>query len=178
MTFVETVAAHAQAMALIQAAAFPLPECWDPDEIAAQVSLPGTCGLICLLPVPSGRQEPGGGFILFRMAADEAEVLTLAVSPACRRRGLGRRLLQAALDRAQARGAVNMFLEVAADNIPASSLYVSAGFTQVGRRPGYYPGGGDALVLRRALIPGGAAGDVIRPAGASVTGPDVPAQQR
>ena len=166
MTLVAAAVAHAQAMALIHAAAFPLPDRWGPDEIAAQVSLPGTYGLICLFPVPSRPEEPGGGFILFRIAADEAEVLTLAVSPASQHRGLGRRLLQAALDRAQARGAGRMFLEVASDNIPALALYAGAGFVQVGCRPGYYPGGSDALVLRRDLISGEAAGDVIRPAGA------------
>ena len=166
MRLVAAVAAHAHAMALIQDAAFPLPERWGPDQIAAQVSLPGTCGLICLLPCQSGPEQSGGGFILFRVAADEAEVLTLAVSPASQRRGLGRRLLQAALDRAQARGAAQIFLEVAWDNIPALSLYAGAGFTQVGCRPGYYPGGSDALVLRRDLISGEAAEDAIRPAGA------------
>ena len=166
MTLVAAMAAHAEAMALIHAAAFPLPERWRPNEIAAQVSLPGTFGLICLLPVPFGLEEAGGGFVLFRIAADEAEVLTLAVFPASQRRGLGRRLLLAALDRAQAHGAARMFLEVAWDNIPALSLYAGAGFTQVGRRPGYYPGGGDALVLRRDLTPGEAAEDAIRPAGA------------
>lgn len=166
MTLVTAVAAHAQALALIHAAAFPVVERWGPDEIAAQVSLPGTCGLICLVPVPSVPEDPGGGFILFRIAADEAEVLTLAVSPASQRRGLGRRLLRAALDGAQARGAIRMFLEAASDNIPALSLYGGAGFKQVGRRPGYYPGGSDALVLRLDLTPGKAAGDAIRPAGA------------
>ncbi|HEY0203523.1 MAG TPA: GNAT family N-acetyltransferase, partial [Acetobacteraceae bacterium] len=142
------------------------PERWGPDEIAAQVSLPGTCGLICVRNVPSGPEESGGGFILFRIAADEAEVLTLAVSPASQRRGLGRRLLHAALERAQARGAMHMFLEAASDNVPALSLYAGAGFLRVGRRPGYYPGGSDALVLRRDLSSGEAAGDAIRPAGA------------
>ena len=164
MTLVAAAAAHAQAMALIHAAAFSLSERWGPDEIAVQVSLPGTVGLICLRNVPSGPEKPGGGFILFRIAADEAEVLTLAVSPASRRRGLGRRLLQGALEHVQARGAIRMFLEAASDNVPALSLYAGAGFTQVGRRPGYYPGGSDALVLRRDLIAGEAAGDVIRPA--------------
>lgn len=166
MTLVAVVAAHAQAMALIHAATFPLPERWSPDDIAAQVSLPGTCGFICQHPVPFGPGEPGGGFVLFRIAADEAEVLMLAVSPASQRNGLGRRLLQAALSRAQARGAVCMYLEAAWDNIPALSLYAGAGFTQVGRRPGYYPGGSDALVLRRDLTSGEAAGDAIRLAGA------------
>lgn len=159
---VAAVAAHAPAMALMHAAAFSSAECWGPDEIAAQLSLPGVCGLICLHLVPSTPGDLGGGFILFRVAADEAEVLTLAVSPAFQRRGLGCRLLHAALDCARDRGAVQMFLEVALDNIPALSLYSGAGFTQVGCRRGYYPNGSDAMVLRRDLTPGEEARGAIR----------------
>lgn len=164
MTLVAVVAAHAPTMALMQAAAFSLAECWGPDEIAAQVSLPGVCGLICLHSVPSAPENLGCGFILCRVAADEAEVLTLAVIPAFQRRGLGRRLLHAALDCARDRGAVQMFLEVASDNIPALSLYAGAGFTQVGCRRSYYPDGSDALVLRCGLTPGEEAGGAIRQA--------------
>jgi [ribosomal protein S18]-alanine N-acetyltransferase len=91
------------------------------------------------------------GFILFRVAADEAEVLTLAVTPAARRHGLGRRLLRAALERAAAQGAARMFLEVSAANGPARGLYETAGFSEVARRPRYYVDGSDALVLSRTL---------------------------
>ncbi len=164
MMLVAAVAAHAPAMALMHAAAFSLAERWGPDEIAAQVSLPGVCGLICLHSVPSTPGDLGGGFILYRVAADEAEVLTLAIAPAFQRCGLGRRLLHAASDCARDRGAMQIFLEVASDNIPALSLYAGAGFTQVGCRRGYYPGGSDALVLRRGLTPGEEAGGAIRPA--------------
>ncbi len=164
MTLVAAVAAHAPAMALMHAATFLLAERWGPNEIAAQVALPGVYGLMCLHPVPSTPVDLGGGFILYRVAADEAEVLTLAVSPAFQRRGLGRRLLHAALDCARDLGAVVIFLEVASDNIPALSLYAGASFTQVGCRRGYYPDGSDALVLRRDLTPGEEAGGAIRPA--------------
>ncbi|WP_422645699.1 GNAT family N-acetyltransferase, partial [Zavarzinia sp.] len=96
-----------------------------------------------------------GGFILLRVAADEAEIITLAVAPADRRRGLGRRLLTAGLARAVAAGAAVAFLEVAIDNLAAISLYRSAGFINAGRRRNYYtrPSGApvDALVLTRDL---------------------------
>ena len=159
-------AAHAAAMALIHADAFPPPERWEPDEMALQLCLPGMCGLICLCPVPPGSGEAGGGFILFRVVADEAEVLTLAVTAAARGRGLGRQLLQGALDRAQARGAASMFLEVSPGNTSALSLYASAGFVRVGCRRRYYPGGGGAVVLRRSLTPVAGAEGATRPAGA------------
>lgn len=98
--------------------------------------------------------EAPGGFALFALAADEAEVLTLAVAPGARRRGLGAALLAAAAAAAAARGARSIHLEVAEDNAAARALYARAGFAETGRRRGYYarPGGRtDALRLRRAL---------------------------
>lgn len=91
------------------------------------------------------------GFILCRVVADEAEVLTLAVRPDARRRGLGFSLVQRAADHAAAGGAARLFLEVAEDNAPALALYCRAGFQTVGRRRGYYPrpdgAAVDALIL-------------------------------
>ncbi len=78
------------------------------------------------------------GFVLIRTVADEAEILTLAVRPPARRKGLGARLLRAATVRAAAIGATRMFLEVAEDNAPARALYRALGFEAAGRRPRYY----------------------------------------
>jgi ribosomal-protein-alanine N-acetyltransferase len=97
-------------------------------------------------PGVSGFIDTGGGLLLLRVAADEAEILTIGVT--ARRRGIGRRLLAQAIASARAAGATAMFLEVAADNKAANALYAGAGFIQVGERRGYYPDGGDALVLR------------------------------
>jgi ribosomal-protein-alanine N-acetyltransferase len=95
------------------------------------------------------------GFLLIRLTGEEAEVLTLAVRPEARGRGLGRALIEAALAHARAAGASGMFLEVAADNAPALALYERAGFARLGTRRGYYPRPGgpavDALTLRCAL---------------------------
>ena len=94
------------------------------------------------------------GFVLARAAGGEAEILTLAVAPAARGRGLGRALLQAAINKAQAMGAQTMFLEVGADNPHALALYAGLGFAKVGTRKAYYStaaGGSDALVLRLSL---------------------------
>jgi len=92
------------------------------------------------------------GFILVRAAAGEAEVLTLAVKPAARRRGVGLALVIMGAEEAFRRGATEMFLEVSCMNLPAIALYKRLGFTAIGRRPGYYtaPDGRreDALVLR------------------------------
>ena len=166
MTLLVATPAHAAAMALVHADAFPPPERWEPDEMALQLCLPGTYGLICSLPFSPESGEAGGGFILFRVVTDEAEVLTLAVTAAARGRGLGRRLLQGALDCAQGLGAASMFLEVSPGNTLALSLYASAGFVRVGCRRRYYPDGGGAVVLRRTLTPGAGAEGATRPAGA------------
>ncbi len=132
-------------LAALHAAACPPAEAWGPDAMRLQLELPGCFGLL----------EPGGrGAVLARVAADEAEVLTLAVLPAARRRGLGGALLAAAAREAARRGARTLFLEVAEGNAAARALYAAAGFAPVGRRPRYYPGGADALVLRLDLAPG------------------------
>ena len=91
------------------------------------------------------------GFILSRRAADEAEILSIAVAPARRGRGLARRLLELHLRRLAGLGARAVFLEVGEQNVPACRLYERAGFRQVGRRQGYYEGGASALLLRRDL---------------------------
>lgn len=95
------------------------------------------------------------GVLILRMAADEAEILNFGVVPAARRRGLGTELLAAAEEVARDHSMARIFLEVAADNLPARGLYAAQGFTEVARRARYYarPGGGrtDALVLRKTL---------------------------
>ena len=133
--------AHAKAMALLHSRAFTARERWGSEAIGLQLGLPGAYGWIA----------PSGGMILARMMADEAEVLTLAVEPAAQRAGIGRALLNQALATARLRGAVAMFLEVSSTNVAARALYAGVDFVQVGSRRGYYPEGGDALVLRRSL---------------------------
>ncbi len=133
---------HGPALAAIHAASFPPAERWGADVMALQLGLHGAFGLIA---------AAGGGFILARVAADEAEILTLAVRPEQRRTGLGAALLHAAMAQAATRGARAMFLEVALANTAARALYARAGFAPVGQRPRYYPDGGDALVLSAPL---------------------------
>jgi [ribosomal protein S18]-alanine N-acetyltransferase len=91
------------------------------------------------------------GFILSRLVAGEAEILSIAIAPAWRGRGLARPLLDLHLRRLAGLGARVVFLEVGERNTPAGRLYQKAGFYEVGRRKGYYDGGAAALVLRRDL---------------------------
>ncbi len=130
-------------LATIHAAAFTVPRPWTAAEIEALLTTTGTFLV-----------HEAGGFLIGRAIAGEAELLTVAVHPEARRAGIARRLVDAFLGDAAMRGAVRVFLEVAADNRPARALYTSAGFTEAGRRRGYYsrPEGPavDALILARA----------------------------
>ena len=102
----------------------------------------------------AGESAQERGFILCRSIAGEAEILTIAVDPAARRRGWGAALVEMAAGIATETGSEAMFLEVAADNTAAIALYVATGFARVGLRKGYYPhpdGARDAVVMRRAL---------------------------
>lgn len=102
----------------------------------------------------AGEPAEAKGFILCRSIAGEAEILTIAVDPAARRRGWGAALVEIAAGIAAETGSEAMFLEVATDNHAAVGLYQTTGFAKVGLRKGYYPhpdGAKDALVMRRAL---------------------------
>jgi len=91
------------------------------------------------------------GFIISRLIGNEAEILSLAVAPGWRGRGLSRPLLDLHLRRLAGLGAHTLFLEVDKENAPARRLYQRAGFYEVGQRQGYYDSGAAALVLRRDL---------------------------
>jgi len=95
------------------------------------------------------------GFAMLRVAADEAELMTIAVDPKWRGRGVGAALLNAGFADLMMSSATRMFLEVAADNVPALALYRRNGFSEIGRRDGYYarPDGepATALVMSRNL---------------------------
>lgn len=134
-----------EVLAALHDASFVTPRPWTAAEFATLLAGPG----VFLL------DEEAEGFLLGRALAGEAEVLTLAVAPAARRRGMGTRLLARFLDEAGRQGAESAFLEVAAGNAAARALYAAAGFAEAGRRRGYYrdPEGRaeDAVVMRRAL---------------------------
>lgn len=92
------------------------------------------------------------GIIVTRVAADEAEILNLAVLPTLRRRGLARGLLLTALAAARAFNARRAFLEVRESNLGARAFYSRMGFTEFGRRRAYYQGPAeDALILTLQL---------------------------
>jgi ribosomal-protein-alanine N-acetyltransferase len=128
-------------LAAIHATAFSRTDAWSRDVFDLQLAMPNVFGLV----------HRSGGIILVRVAADEAEVLTLAVAPEIRRSGVGAMLLGGAVSQAAALGAHTIFLEVSVANIAARRLYSTAGFIQAGRRRHYYSNNIDALVLRLDL---------------------------
>ncbi|MDC0148290.1 GNAT family N-acetyltransferase [Alphaproteobacteria bacterium] len=90
------------------------------------------------------------GFIALQHAADEAEILTLAVAAPARRSGLATQLLAAAANWLGQYGVQHWHLEVAADNRAALALYKTHGFAEIGRRAGYYENV-DAVLMQRDL---------------------------
>ena len=133
-------------LAATHAACFPKP--WSAADLAELMTTTGAV----VLAIP--KEEGVAGFILIRVVEDEAEILTLAVHPRARRGGLGRHLVEAAVETAGAVGAKTLWLEVGAGNLAALALYAATGFEAAGRRKGYYKRAGgaeDALILRRVL---------------------------
>ena len=138
-------AGDALAMAAIHAACFA--KSWDAAEIGQFLGVPG-----CLaLTASAAPAQPPRGFLIVRSAGDEAEILTLAVDPACRRLGLARALLGAATAALRDGGSKRLFLEVGDGNSAARGLYQSLGAVVVGRRPRYYEHGADADIFSLAL---------------------------
>ena len=95
------------------------------------------------------------GFIISRMAADEAEILSVAVAANQRGRGLSRDLVANHLGYLAGQGIRRVFLEVEENNQPAVRLYKRAGFQTVGRREQYYRDATgaklNALIMQRDL---------------------------
>jgi [ribosomal protein S18]-alanine N-acetyltransferase len=127
-------------LADLHKASFVTPRPWSDAEFADLLESP----MVFLL-------TESAGFLLGRVVADEAELLTLAVTPTNRRKGIGGRLVGRFLSEARSRGARHAFLEVSAENLAAIMLYRAIGFVDSGRRKGYFRAANgqssDALVL-------------------------------
>ncbi len=141
--------AHAARVSVLHATSFA--HGWDQPEVARMLADPA----ILSDGVFSGQSRLPCGFVMSRMAADEAEILTICIDPAQRGRGLGHLLLERHLSNLVRRGIAMLFLEVEDNNAAALALYRAFGFVKVGERPGYYPKPDGtralALILRRDL---------------------------
>ncbi|GLS87546.1 alanine acetyltransferase [Cypionkella aquatica] len=132
------------AMAALHAACFTTPRPWSAAEISSTLDN----GFTFLL-------TEADGFLIGRVVAGEAELITLAVDPKARMQGIGGRLVDGFLAEARLRAADSVFLEVLDSNLSAQRLYARKGFEVKGKRRGYYqtPEGlrMDALILGRGL---------------------------
>ena len=143
--------ADAGAIAALEAAAFARGKpAGSPATWAAHLRQPATSGLVLVDP------EGGmAGFCIWQEAAGEVELLSIAVAPAWRDRGLGGFLLDSMTTICRSRGCRFVFLEVAENNTAARKLYLSRGFVKTGRRRAYYrfskESHKDAILMRLSL---------------------------
>ena len=124
---------------------------WPSADFASYIA-----GRDTLVYVACDAKRKIAGFAMLRLAADEAELITIAVEPRWRKKGVGRALMDALLTDLRMTPARRLFLEVAADNPAALRLYARLGFTTISERQGYYarPDGrpATAIVMARDLL--------------------------
>ena len=115
-----------------------------------------TASYECWIGELLGREGPDDivGHGILNVRADEAHLLNICVKKQSQGCGFGRDIVGYLIERAKAKGAKTMFLEVRPSNGIARELYDSVGFRQIGIRKGYYPalkGREDGLVLALSL---------------------------
>ena len=122
---------------------------WTETAFSEMLAIPGTQAILV-----SSQNNPMG-LVLFRKAADEAEVLTICTRPAFRQKGHGKLLMQHLESLLRREGVKSLFIEVAISNHAALALYASSGFEKAGMRKNYYERGDgrreDALIMRKGL---------------------------
>ena len=134
----------APAVAQLEKVCFSDP--WSEKSIASEVHNPLSYWLVA--------EENGNvvGYVGSQSVLDAADMMNLAVAPEFRKKGIGRKLVNALAKHLQANGVIALLLEVRVSNEAAISLYTNLGFVQVGRRPRYYRNPPeDALILRKEL---------------------------
>jgi ribosomal-protein-alanine N-acetyltransferase len=118
---------------------------WNAQAFAELLAMPGSAGYLAL------KDEEPAGILLLQLQPPDAELLTLGVVAALRRRGIAAALLARALDEARRAGVRRLLLEVAADNSSALAFYRSQGFQPLSRRPAYYRRAGGPAVDAEVL---------------------------
>lgn len=140
----------ARTLAMIHADVFTSP--WSAAALRSELAKPSVLGLGLL---DDAAPDQVAAFVLFQRALDEAEVLTIATGQAFQRMGYGRALLKAGFAHLAERGVGRIFLEVAHDNLAATSLYETFGFSRDGIRKAYYTSADhppkDAILMSRVM---------------------------
>jgi ribosomal-protein-alanine N-acetyltransferase len=143
-----SVPADTEAVAKLHARSFY--RGWPRDDIAAYILDAETPTLVAC-----DAKRRIAGFAMLRLLGDDVELMTIAVDPKFRGKGVGAALLKACFADLLMTPSKRMILEVATDNPAALGLYRKLGFVQIGERRGYYarPDGqpATALVMARNL---------------------------
>ena len=135
-------AEHCRSVAELEAACFSLP--WSEKSICSELDNPLSLWLVAI------SDEKVVGYVGSQSVMDEADMMNLAVDPAYRRRGIGKRLVEMLVANLKEKQVRCLTLEVRISNSSAIALYKDMGFLEVGRRPRYYQRPiEDALILRK-----------------------------
>jgi ribosomal-protein-alanine N-acetyltransferase len=129
----------------LEAACFPSP--WSRQHFLSELASPLSFPLIA-----RASDETIVGYIFCMLVLDEGSILNVAVRPEFRGSGIGRLLVETALNEFRAMGAAFVALEVRPTNLAALSLYKKFGFIAKGRRRAYYENGEDAVVMEYDMM--------------------------
>ena len=142
MEIVKMTMEHAPQVAELERVCFSDP--WSLNSISSEVTNRLSYWLVAL----DGDRVVG--YVGSQSVLGEADMMNLAVSPDCRRQGIGQKLVERLICDLKEQGSHILVLEVRASNHSAISLYQKLGFVQAGRRPNYYyKPREDALILRK-----------------------------
>ena len=142
MEYVLMDQSHVAAIAELEKICFNDP--WSVNSISSELNNRLSLWIVAM---DSGKLA---GYVGSQSVLGWADMMNLAVDPDYRKQGIGRRLVEELICRLKEDEVTCLTLEVRASNDPAISLYKSMGFTEVGRRPGYYHNPKeDALILRK-----------------------------
>ena len=151
------ILADCDAIAALEARLFA--SALDQLRLAALQTNPVFCGFVDLVPDQDQPQPTSaddlasylGGYLLATIIDDEAEILSIGVTPNWQRKGVGKRLLQHFFNYGDSQNMAKVVLEVAENNLPALGLYRDFGFVEFGRRKSYYKQGNqkiDAILMK------------------------------
>ncbi len=135
---------------VLSIAATDLSNPWSKNMFFEELSRPSSHCFV-LFERRHGYWEELLGYICFRNLDGESELLSIAIAPGHRQRGLGKKLMEFYIDFCKQRGVKTFYLEVNPQNISALRLYQSLSYKEVGRRKNFYRNQEDALVMERSI---------------------------
>jgi ribosomal-protein-alanine N-acetyltransferase len=104
-----------------------------------------------LVACDSNHQIIGWAGAMCAAEGSDTDILTVAVDPDFRLRGIARHMVTSLIDWAYSKNSPKILLEVETKNLAAQALYISEGFEVIAERKDYYGPGIDALVMSKVL---------------------------